>query len=411
MSTKLQDLFKQYSNESAEEAGLVPVGENHDESGVGATQLLITTEETTTELDEAIEDLAEKCNQHTEVESKIEQVISATESLESIMALVESNESAGRTLNGFGAAAVMSQIRESFEARGIDEVLYKDMLDNMEVSFEDDSKSDKTNTIKKSASNVVTRITNFVNKLIEAAKNFGKDMLESIRGTSAAVRSSGDALIEISKKIPLGAKPKGKLSLSTWGDCFIGDSAHRTVLNLGEVLNELKRLKISDEVDESKENSAKSVAKIEVGGGDQVEILDRIDNGRQHVQVVVHKGEKKEGEVDALDAVNIAAMGKSLTKVADNLEDFNKHFSKQMDEYSKIATKVSRNKAIDEAEGVGRISKLIAKLISSLTSRNQSSKVVVNLVVGRAKKLYSLGKASAALHMKSDSDKKDEDKK
>lgn len=188
-------LLRQYSQESTEatEEGSV------DESMVGAEEVLVVTDETTTELEEAIEEIAETVNDKAEAESALDNVIEATESLESAIEMIRSARLKGQRVNGVAMQIWTQGVVDSMEARQIPTEIFAGLQEDYGDSFEADSYSDYSVEAEAKAEGIMTKLWNMIKAAFAAVRDWFTKFLAWFGKSTDALEKAGKKLTEAAK--------------------------------------------------------------------------------------------------------------------------------------------------------------------------------------------------------------------
>ena len=217
----LQAALMQYAIES---------GEIEDPSQFGAEEITVVTDETKSELEEAVEEMAEDVEKIADNDAAAEKLVEATESLESFVSHLNGLADAGVQITPVALDQYLKGVRESLEARKIPSVLYADEFSAAEASFEsadkEDEKSlkDKAKEMGQRAGNVLQRFWNMIKAAVGA-------VVTSIQNFIAGIGKSGDAVIKAGNRLKAVSKAakgsaKGKVKGKAFAGLVVGGSVN-----------------------------------------------------------------------------------------------------------------------------------------------------------------------------------------
>lgn len=203
----IAELLRQYSKESVE-AG--DEGESNIEEGqVGAEEILVVTDEHTTELEEAIEEIADTVNQKVEAESALDNVLEATESLESAIRAIENARLQGHRVNGVAMQIWANGVVDSMEARQIPSEVFASLQEDYGSSFEADSYADYSVEATEKGEGILTKIWNMIKAAFAAVRDWFTRFLAWFGKSAAAIEKAG---INLKKA---AAEKRGKEAVET----------------------------------------------------------------------------------------------------------------------------------------------------------------------------------------------------
>lgn len=213
-------LLKQYSQESVEAGDEGDVQDNQ----VGAEEILVVTDETTTELEEAIEEIADAVNGKEESEEALDKVIEATESLESAIQMIRTARLHGQRVNGVAMQIWTNGIVDSMEARHIPSELFADLQEEFGDSFEADSYADYSVEAEEKAEGIMTKLWNMVKAAFAAVRDWFTKFLAWFGKSTEAVEKAGVKLAAAAKA-KQGTTAKNKtISGNSFGVLVSGSS-------------------------------------------------------------------------------------------------------------------------------------------------------------------------------------------
>src|SRR5690606_21883358 len=164
MKTNLSNLLRELAVESGE-----LVQDPHDPL-LGAEEITVVTDETKTELEEQVEDLAEKVEKIEQHNDAAEKLVEVTESLEAYVAQLHAMRSAGQPLNGPAARMYLMGITTAMEAREIPAELIAGDVMSMHHSFESGVLDDYTAEAEEKTGNWLQRVWAMLVSAVKAVK-------------------------------------------------------------------------------------------------------------------------------------------------------------------------------------------------------------------------------------------------
>jgi hypothetical protein len=199
-----------------------PTNELND---AGATELTVVTDDTRSDLEEALEETAQDCIKLNASNAGAQKLVDATESLESFMMQLESFESRGIPLDGPASQLFLQGVAVSLEAREIPKELFADDLFAAQASFEalaigHDGSKDAAPEAKEKTGNILTRIWNVLKTAVMGAIERLTNWVASIGKSAKAVKASGAKLKGIGKGVTGAAT--GKLKGSSYSALVVG---------------------------------------------------------------------------------------------------------------------------------------------------------------------------------------------
>lgn len=196
----IAELLRQYSQESVE-AG--DEGETNVEEGqVGAEEVLVVTDEHTTELEEAIEEIADTVNQKVEAEAALDNVLEATESLESAIRAIENARLQGHRVNGVAMQIWANGVVDSMEARQIPSEVFASLQAEYGESFEADSYADYSTEALEKTKAIMAKIWGMIKAAFAAVRDWFTRFMAWFGKSAEAIEKAGIKL----KKAAAGKK-------------------------------------------------------------------------------------------------------------------------------------------------------------------------------------------------------------
>lgn len=332
---RLGDLMLQLKGELSQEGK-----EAFDETQVGAAKILVVTDETTTELEESIEELAASVNKKVEQENLIENVIEATESLESNLAFLERMEEAGQPLNGAALLAWHQGITASFEARKLDPADYMGELDAILTSFENNTEEDQTKSAKEVIKGSLSKLGGMASKAWEWLRQTVTLIATQVVTSSKKLKAAAENLKTAAGKID-STEAKREINSSGYKELVTGGKVDPAAAVAGAIkavgTTKGKIDTLSTSIDQAKA-MLESGAPMEgiacpwsdgesvgfVGGAElKVSIKDgKFIKSSQSVKVTATaaEGDKAPGSTAPLSKAEIVSVADALVRLADATE-------------------------------------------------------------------------------------------
>ncbi|MNQ03288.1 hypothetical protein D3C85_159870 [compost metagenome] len=199
---------------------------SNDLNDAGATELTVVTDDTRSDLEEALEETAQDVIKLNESNAGAEKLVDAAESLESFMLQLESFEARGIPLDGAASQLFLQGVAVSLEARDIPKELFADDLFAAQASFEalaighDGAKGDAAPEAKEKTGNILTRIWNVLKTAVMGAITRLTNWVATIGKSAKAVKASGARLKEVGKGV--SGEATGKLKGSSYSALVVG---------------------------------------------------------------------------------------------------------------------------------------------------------------------------------------------
>jgi hypothetical protein len=212
-----------YAVESGEAVAVIaPTNELND---AGATELTVVTDDTRSDLEEALEETAQEVIKLNKSNAGAQKLVDATESMESFMLQLESFEARGIPLDGAASQLFLQGVAVSLEAREIPKELFADDLMAAQASFEalaigHDGAKDAAPEAKEKTGNILTRIWNVLKTAVLGAITRLTNWVNTIGKSAKAVKASGAKLKGVGKGV--SGEATGKLKGSSYSALVVG---------------------------------------------------------------------------------------------------------------------------------------------------------------------------------------------
>jgi hypothetical protein len=215
MSFSLSDALRQYGVESGQidpEEVILPAGEE---------EFTVITDETQSDLEEAVADLADDVEKLENQDNAAEKVVEAVESLEAYCGQVEALAAAGVPLNGLAAKFLAQGIAGSLEARGIPAAIFQGDVVSMHESFESNQLEDYTTEAEEKGQGVLARLVAMLRAAASAVATAIKEFFTTMGKSASAIKASGVKLKRVASGLKGEAKVK-EISSGGFGMVVVG---------------------------------------------------------------------------------------------------------------------------------------------------------------------------------------------
>lgn len=220
MSFSLNDALTQYGVESGEI-------ELETTNPAGEEEITVITDDTQSDLEEAVSDLADKVERLEEKDDAAEKVVEAVESLESFVGQIDALIEAGTPLTAQAAKFYVQGIAASLEARKIPAAIFGADLIGMNESFESNTLEDYATEAEEKGTGVLAKLVNMLRAAAASVKAAIIQFFQSIGKSAQAIKLAGEKL----KRVGAGLKgePKVKeLSAGSYRMITVGGSVAPT---------------------------------------------------------------------------------------------------------------------------------------------------------------------------------------
>lgn len=347
MNTLLYDL--------AVESGEIEAHEGNPE------ELTIITDDSESELEEVVEQLAEDVEKVEDQDNAAEKMIDVIESLESKITMLRDMRERGENLNATAAKIYSSSLVTSLEARGFPSALFADEVVEMNTSFESSNAYDYSTEAEEKSEGILAKIKNMLKAAFKSFMEWAGRLAES-------TKILGRSLITLGAKLVKAVDANGKSTPLTAENSKIGSKGLESV---GEdPVAALKQLKSADGKLNSFTNTilsdfGKQASVFKVDSDKEFNVIDFVSlptaAGREltatgadgKLAYSIKKSDvTTKPEFDVLPLDKIKAVGKGLSDLGTTLELSSKltvsHIKKLEDETKtvyKILDKMSTAKA------------------------------------------------------------------
>lgn len=198
MTTAFMTAMMQISIESGE---IPKPEEDYDHSGVGAEEIVVVTDETQTELEEAVADTAEKVEKMLENDTAAEKIVEAVDCLESIQVQLSTEAAAGRPLAGFAVPLLNQLIASSMEARQIPAGIFENAVMEIQQSFESNRFEDYTTEAEEKTEGLITKLLNMLKAAAKAVWTYISEFFTTIGRSGTAIKNGGTQIKRLAAKL------------------------------------------------------------------------------------------------------------------------------------------------------------------------------------------------------------------
>lgn len=201
-NSSLAESLRQFAIESGEIAN--PIAE--DPSLIGAEEITIVTDNTQTELEEALEETSEKVEKMEDNGAGAEAIQEAVESLESYVGSLLADREAGLPLTGQGMKYFNMGLVASLEARGIPAEIYSAEVLALQTSFESASTDDYSTEAEAATQGMLARLWSMLRAAVTAVATAFKEFFTMMGKSATAIEAAGNKL----KRVGAGLKGDAK---------------------------------------------------------------------------------------------------------------------------------------------------------------------------------------------------------
>ena len=421
----------QYAIESGEAVAVTTV--TNPLTDAGATELTVVTDDTRTDLEECLSDVADDIEKLNKANAGAEKLVEASESLESMMIQLSSMESRGIPLDNAAAQIFLQGVALSLEARDIPEELFGADLLAISASFEANQlalpgpataggEGDNTKDAKSKTGGILSRIWNVLKAAVEGALERLTGFISRIGKTASAVKASGAKLKSVGKGV--SGEATGKLKGSSYSKLVVGGKINPNaaldavekgwttgVLEVTKDLREISK-RLIDALSKADAGTIGAFArtidtklhahKQDLTGGYAISFAPGQGGGFDGVmkaKFAISRGEApKAGEdFDPLSGSDIVALGGRLESVGALMEKIATDSNESVRQARAIidAAKKGADKGTDDAKEAQKLFSTAQAVVRQISSYAPE---YVKFMGEIAKTAYSLGMASASKH-------------
>lgn len=389
MTFSLADALNEYASESNAEETVLDLGA--DVTLSGADEITVVTDETSTDLEDAVGEIADDVEKLVNADAAAEKIVDAAESLEGYIADLRGMRARGVVLAGDARSLWMKGVKESLEAREIPASVFAAPLLGLQESFEANESADYSVEAEEKGESVLKRLVAMLKNAVEAAKNFFINFYKTLTGHIDSFKKAGAKLTAIGGKLKGEAK-EGQLKGGSYSLLVIGGKVQpvQALQAVEAGYNSSVHKYESDLLAAAKAGTDvadvgfKAPTSVLPGGV----TLESSEGGK----LVVKKGTATGADFAPLTPAEIKALGAELTKYATVLGDANKAGQAAIKDLDGILKAAEKTAAGTDASAAEKI-KVQRKALSSITSVTPT---YLKYASGVAQQAYKVGKASAA---------------
>jgi len=206
------------------ESGEVPKPEeDYDHSGIGAEEIVVVTDETQTELEEAVQDTADSVDKMLEHDTAAEKIVEAVDSLESISRQLDAEHAAGRPLVGFAVPLTNQLIASSLEGREIPAGIFESSVMAIQESFENNRFEDYYTEAEEKTEGLITKLLNMLKTAWQSVWTYVTEFFTTIGRSGLAIKNGGTQIKRLAAKLN-GEVKKAELKGSSYNLLNVGGS-------------------------------------------------------------------------------------------------------------------------------------------------------------------------------------------
>lgn len=206
------------------ESGEVPKPEeDYDHSGIGAEEIVVVTDETQTELEEAVQDTADTVEKMVERDTAAEKIVEAVDSLESISRQLDAEHAAGRPLVGFAVPLTNQLIASSLEGRDIPFGIFEQAVMSIQESFENNRFEDYYTEAEEKTEGLIGKLMNMLRSAWQSVWTYVTEFFTTIGRSGTAIKNGGTQIKRLAAKLE-GEVKKEELKTSGYNLLVVGTS-------------------------------------------------------------------------------------------------------------------------------------------------------------------------------------------
>lgn len=410
MSDKMKDLLRQYSVEAGE------AQPDEDHSQIGAEEITVVTDETTTELEEALADTAEQVDKLEDSDAAAEKIVDAVESMESNLDQLRAMATNGKALDHGAMRWYIQNLAISVEARGLPGSVVETEVNALQESFESAQLDDYTTEAEEKTGNVIMRLLRVLAAALSNAKTAIAQFFATIGRSAGAIKTGGQQIQRLAGKLK-GDVKKTEIKASGYRRLVEGGKVEPSAVLKGlrdkwrsEMLpHVLKPMQdalapvtsnlasanpVADLAEKVKAHIATS-KKIELPGGASAELKVEGETVKFAMNAPTGDGVEKtapltKAELQTL-GTELIATGSFMTSAKDSTNQFVKEVENVLKAIEKVAGK-------DKADGAKERKEAVSAAVTAATKLVNTGKSIAPAYIGylskTAKDAYNFGKAS-----------------
>lgn len=289
----------------------------HNEQHGSPEEFPVHTDSTQSELELAVEDIAEDVAKIKDSGDVAEKLVDTIESMEGRIVLLQTMRQGGGTLNAASTREWVHGVGESLEARGFPVAWFEKDLKGLSTSMESNA-YDYSTEAEGVATSLKTRATDALKKTYEAVVAFLKRIMDHFRGLGDSLAKAGDNLQKRSKELGSKSAKETHVKGSGFGLLYTAGGAFNP-----EQAIEASITAVGDSFKESAARVAHLTAKLATGG--ETPAASKIELTGGYVIEINEKGKaslkkekevKGDAEVAVATAASIGSIGKKLAALS-----------------------------------------------------------------------------------------------
>lgn len=182
-----------------------------EEQQASPEEITVATQQTVTELEECIADMADDVEKAASANNAAEKMTDVIESLESKIIMLRKMRDDGTNLSAASAKQFTNAVVTSLESRGFPAAIYRNDVDAMVVSFESDSRYDYSTEAEQKTESLVAKIKGMLSKALDTFIQWWKSMVSRVQGLNKSLSELGAVLVKRAKGIESNASTDRKI--------------------------------------------------------------------------------------------------------------------------------------------------------------------------------------------------------
>ena len=408
------------------ESGEVPKPEeDYDHSRVGAEEITIVTDNTQTELEEAVEETATVVEKLEERDAAADKIVEAADCLESQLVQLRAERAAGRPLTGFSVSLYNQLMASSLEAREVPAGIFEESVLSLQSSFESGRFEDYTTEAEEKTEGLLSRLINMVKKAAESVWTFIKEFFTTIGRSGSAIKAGGAQLKRQASSVK-GELKKTEAKGSSY-NLLVAEGGFNASKAVGDVISGYESVAVH-EMKQFREaiqpfiNSAVTTPTVAGVNGSRVGTISASSHalpggytakttvgagtGLDHVlstKFTIEAPSSKAGpeKVSLLAGSEVGSLGDQLVKLGDLLirsksqgDQIVKDTNKDLAEVEKALKGIKT----DDAEGKAAARALVTKAVKAVKLGKTIIPTYLDFAQLVGKQAYNFGRASLGAH-------------
>lgn len=209
--------FAKAMAEFSQESGLETV---HDQQNANPEQLAVVTDDTQSELEECVNQIAEDVEKLADNDNLAEKLVETVESMEGRIAQLQAMRNSGVNLDGTAARQFALGVAESMEARGFPTDFFKGELDSLNTSMES-SAYDYSVEAEEAAKGIKDRALTVLKNAYNAVVEFLRKIVDRFRGLGDNLGKAGDRVQKLSIDLQGKEVPDARLKGASYDALYL----------------------------------------------------------------------------------------------------------------------------------------------------------------------------------------------